>query len=147
MLPIFRLFMLSHKVVFSSCDYSTIGNLRIRAREFESRHLNIFIWILSLQMYVSNNDHKARLFHQYSEIFNNDFYKKMGLSRPLFGLFSSFPHNNFNNTNWIKHRWCAWSSNPWPPDGRRTWLHGAMAAAHNKENLPNDFCQNRFVNC
>ena len=39
----------------------------------------------------------------------------MGQSRPLFCLFSFFSSYNFNNTNWKKHWWCAWDSNP----GRR----------------------------
>ena len=38
----------------------------------------------------------------------------MGQSRPLFVLFLFFSHYNFN-TNWKKHRWCAWDLNP----GRR----------------------------
>ena len=44
-----------------------------------------------------------------------------------FCLFSFFSHYNFN-TNWKKHRWCAWDSNPGPQDGRRRRNHGAMAA-------------------
>ena len=51
----------------------------------------------------------------------------MGQSRPLFCLFSFFSHYNFN-TNWKKHRWCAWDSNPGPQDGRRRQNQGAMAA-------------------
>ena len=54
------------------------------------------------------------------------FFKKMGQSRPLF-LFSFISHYNFN-TNWIKHRWCAWDSNPQLQNGRRRQNHGAMAA-------------------
>ena len=33
-------------------------------------------------------------------------------------FFLSFSHHNFNNTNWKKHRWCAWDSNPGSQDGR-----------------------------
>ena len=51
----------------------------------------------------------------------------MGQSRPLFVLFSFFSHYNFN-TNWKKHRWCAWDSNPGPQDGRCRRNHRAMAA-------------------
>ena len=51
----------------------------------------------------------------------------MGQSRPLFVLYSFFSRYNFN-TNWKKHRWCAWDSNLRPQDGRRIWNHGAMAA-------------------
>ena len=47
-----------------------------------------------------------------------------------FCLFSLFSQYNFNNTNWKKHRWCAWDSNSGPQDGRRRWSHGAMAATH-----------------
>ena len=54
-----------------------------------------------------------------------NFFKKMGQSRPLFCLFSFFSRYNFN-TNWKKHRWCAWDSNPGPQDGRRRRNHGAM---------------------
>ena len=45
---------------------------------------------------------------------------KMGPSRPLFHLFSSFSHCNknysvnFSNINWRKHRWFAWDKNPGP---------------------------------
>ena len=53
---------------------------------------------------------------------------QMGQSRPLFCLFSSFSSYNFNNTNWKKHWWCAWDSNPGPQDGRCRQSQGAMAA-------------------
>ena len=36
---------------------------------------------------------------------------------------------NFNNTNWIKQRWCCRDSNPWPQDGRRRRNHQAMSTA------------------
>ena len=52
----------------------------------------------------------------------------MGQSRPLFRLFSFFSSYNFNNTNWKKHWWCAWDSNPGPQYGRRRQNHGSMAA-------------------
>ena len=42
-------------------------------------------------------------------------------------LFLFFSHYNFN-TNWKKHRWCAWDLNPGPQDGRRRQNQGAMAA-------------------
>ena len=51
----------------------------------------------------------------------------MGQSRPLFCLFSFFSCYNFN-TNWKKHRWCAWDSNQGPLNGRHRQNHGAMAA-------------------
>ena len=34
----------------------------------------------------------------------------------------------FDNTNWKKHRLCAWDLNPGWQDGRRRWIHWAMAA-------------------
>ena len=40
-----------------------------------------------------------------------------------FCSFSSFSHHNFNNSNWKKHRWCAWDSNLGPQDGRHRWNH------------------------
>ena len=44
----------------------------------------------------------------------------------LFCLFSSSSsHYNFNSTNWKKHRWCAWDSNPRPQNGRCRQYHGA----------------------
>ena len=46
----------------------------------------------------------------------------------LFSLFSLFSHYNFNNTNWKKHRWCAWDSNPGLQNGWHIRDHGAMAA-------------------
>ena len=57
-----------------------------------------------------------------------EFYKN-GPIPASFCLFSFFSHYNFNNTNWKKHRWCAWDSNPRPIDGRCRRYHGAMAAA------------------
>ena len=51
----------------------------------------------------------------------------MGQSRPLFGLFSSFSHSNFNKTNCKKLRCCAWYSNPELQDGRHRQNHEAMA--------------------
>ena len=45
-----------------------------------------------------------------------------------FCIFLLFPHYNFNNTNWEKHKWCPWDLNPGPQDGRRRRHHGAMAA-------------------
>ena len=37
---------------------------------------------------------------------------KYGQFQPLFRLFSSFSHSNFNNKNWKKLWWCVWDSNP-----------------------------------
>ena len=51
----------------------------------------------------------------------------MSQSRPLFCLFLLFSCYNFN-TNWKKHRWCAWDLNPGPQDGSCRRNHGAMAA-------------------
>ena len=59
-------------------------------------------------------------------------FLKNGPIRASFCLFSSFSRYNFNNTNWKKHRWCAWDSNPRPQDGRRRRYHGAMAAGHSE---------------
>ena len=50
-------------------------------------------------------------------------------SRPPFRLFSYFCHSNISYTNWKKHRWCAWDSNPWPQEGKRRQNHRAMAVA------------------
>ena len=59
------------------------------------------------------------------------FLKKNGPIPSSFCLFLFFSHYNFNtNTNWKKHRWCAWDSNPRPHDGRHRRNHGAMAATH-----------------
>ena len=63
---------------------------------------------------------------------NLSFFKKNGPIPASFCLFSSFSHYNFNNTNWKKHSWCAWDSNPGPQDGRRRRNHGAMAATQVK---------------
>ena len=60
-----------------------------------------------------------------------DFFQKMGQSRPLFCLFLSSSLYNFSNTNWKKHRWCAWDANPQPQDRRHRWNLWAMAAALN----------------
>ena len=60
----------------------------------------------------------------------------MDQTRPLFCLFSSFSHYNFNNTNWKKCRWCAWDSNLRPKDYKCRWYHGAMAAAFPLTLLP-----------
>ena len=60
-------------------------------------------------------------------IFLKVFFKK-GPIPASFCLFSSFSHNNFNYTNWKKHRWCSWDSNPWLWDGRRTRNPRARAA-------------------
>ena len=46
-------------------------------------------------------------------------FQKMVQSWPLFCLFSSFPHYNFNHTNWKSvDGCCSWYSNPGPQDGR-----------------------------
>ena len=57
-------------------------------------------------------------------------FLKMGESRPLFCLLSFFSHSNSNDKYiiWKKHRWCAVDSNPGRLDGRRRWIHWAMAA-------------------
>ena len=67
----------------------------------------------------------------YQEYFSpcNRFFSNVPI-QASFCLFSSFSHYNFNNTNWKKHRWCAWESNPRPKDGKRRQYHGAMAAAN-----------------
>ena len=51
------------------------------------------------------------------------------LLQNVFVLFSFFSRYNFN-TNWKKHRWCAWDSNLRPQDGRRRRNHGTMAATN-----------------
>ena len=43
---------------------------------------------------------------------------KIGNSRPLYFLMSSFSHYDFNHTNWKKRRWCTWDFNP----GAAWWL-------------------------
>ena len=53
----------------------------------------------------------------------------MGQSRPLF-LFLAFSHHNFNNTNWKKHRCCAWDSNLRTQDIRHRRNHRAMHGGH-----------------
>ena len=58
--------------------------------------------------------------------YSSTFFKKTGQSRPLFCLFLFFSSYNFNNTNWKKHWWCAWDSNPGPQDSRRRQNHGDM---------------------
>ena len=58
------------------------------------------------------------------------FFLKMGQSRPLFQFIFVFSiwYNLNSNFNWKKRRWCAWDSNPGRQDGRRKWIHWAMAA-------------------
>ena len=58
------------------------------------------------------------------------YFFKMGQSRPLFRLFSSFSHSNYNsnNTYWKKRCQCARTSNLGPQDGRRRQNHRAIAA-------------------
>ena len=51
----------------------------------------------------------------------------MGISRPIFPLFSSFSHHIFDNTNWKKRRWCALDLNLWLHDGRCRRCHGVMS--------------------
>ena len=63
----------------------------------------------------------------------------MGQSRPLFCLFLFFSRHNFN-TNWKKHRWCAWDSNPGPQDGRCRQNHGALAATVNTVKSSGSVC-------
>ena len=71
---------------------------------------------------------KTRLFTRF--VHENNFVLFLnGPSRPLFCLFSSFSHYNFNDTNWKKHRWCVWDSNPLLQYGRHRQYHRAMAAA------------------
>ena len=60
------------------------------------------------------------------------FFQKNGPIPAPFCLFLSFSRYNFNNTNWKKHRWCAWNSNPGPQDGRCRRNHRATATAHMK---------------
>ena len=57
-------------------------------------------------------------------------FLKMGQSRPLFLFIFVFStcYNLNSNLNWKKHRWCAWDLNPGRQDGRRKWIHWAMAA-------------------
>ena len=61
--------------------------------------------------------------------------KKYGPIPASLCLFLLFSRYNFNNTNWKKHRWCAWDSNLGPQDGRRRQNHGAMAATQKNKNL------------
>ena len=68
----------------------------------------------------------------------------MGHSRPLFA-FSSFSHYNLSNTNWKKHRWCAWDSNPRPQDGRRGPYHRAMSAALQLNDFVPDRCSKSLL--
>ena len=56
-----------------------------------------------------------------------------GQFRPLFCLFSSFSHSNINynssNSNWKRHRWCAWDSNLGPLGCKRRRNHRARYSA------------------
>ena len=54
----------------------------------------------------------------FSSKFWNSPFLKNGPIPASFCLFSFFSCYNFN-TNWKKHRWCAWDLNPGPQDGRR----------------------------
>ena len=65
-------------------------------------------------------------------------FLKMVQSRTLLCLFSFFSCYNFN-TNWKKHRWCAWDSNPGLQDGRRRRNHRAMCGHPNRAILPVTF--------
>ena len=78
---------------------------------------------------------KKLLFRDYKQPYSvlNDnvlIILNMGQSRPLFCLLSSPPPHHKSITNWKKHRWSAWNSNPGPQDGRRRRNHGAMASTH-----------------
>ena len=73
--------------------------------------------------------------------FNNWFYLRdkyflnMGKSQPLFVYFRPF-----RITNWKKHRWCAWDSNPGLQVGRGRQINWAMAASPRKTMFhPNKF--------
>ena len=63
----------------------------------------------------------------------NDFAKilffKIGQSRPLFLFIFVFSTCYNINSNWKKHRWCAWDSNPGWQDGRRERTHWATLLA------------------
>ena len=86
--------------------------------------VNSFIFV-SKQRMIKLDNKRAVLFN-------------MDIFRPLFLLFSSFPHSNnkysfnFNNINWKKHRWCAWDSNPGQQKCRHWRNHGAKEAVHKR---------------
>ena len=61
-------------------------------------------------------------------------FLKNGPIPASFCLFLLFSHYNFN-TNWKKHRWCAWETNLGPQDGRRRQNHGTLAATYGGHNL------------
>ena len=53
----------------------------------------------------------------------------------FFGLLSFFSqckdkYRTKFDYQWLKHRWCAWDSNPGKQDGRRRWIHWAKAAVN-----------------
>ena len=56
------------------------------------------------------------------------FLKKNGPIVASFCLFLFFSRYNCNNTNWKKHRWCTWDSNPGLQDGGCRQNHRAKAA-------------------
>ena len=58
------------------------------------------------------------------------YFFKWAQSRPLllFIFVFSSCYNLNSNLNWFKHRWYAWDSNLGRQDGRRKWIHWAMAA-------------------
>ena len=77
--------------------------------------LCITYWQLKLKQFSVNIIHCSHCFF------------KNGPIPASFCLFLFFSCSNFN-TNWKKHRWCAWDSKPGPQDGRCRQNHGAMAA-------------------
>ena len=64
--------------------------------------------------------------------------KKVGQSRPLFCLFSSFSHYNFNNTNWKKHKWCAWERLRWSCGDLVVSIHAIYSSALTQIMLPSN---------
>ena len=101
---------------------------------FSHKKIHLLLWCNPLwieNLFRGTGDRTRRtlmkMYYEAVSLFALVFLKN-GPIPASFCLFSSFSHYNFNNTNWKKHRWCAWDSNPGPQNGRRRRNHGAIAA-------------------
>ena len=64
---------------------------------------------------------------------NKKTFLKIGQSRPLLFIFVFIAWLN-SNLNWEKHWWCDLDLNPRRQNGRRRWIHWAMAVLPGNKN-------------
>ena len=99
-------------------EFQPIRLLLLNCRTHKISLVNIYLWLLVILSFLKVFDFGKKSFarQNFESLIQtkwpvwNCFFFKYGHIPASFLFISSFSYfnNNFKNTNWKKHRWCAW---------------------------------------